>query len=228
MHPSAFIVVYVNGGDFLAATDEKLEEGPLYLSISYLTDLLGFEGLLPFTRRWIEFARSRPDLTIEVRTKSDNYRAIRDLEPIPNAILSWTMSPQSIAARYERGTASFKNRLFAVREAVEEGWRVRLCFDPLLHVENWQQEYRECIEEIFRRVRPDQIEEFSVGVLRMSSSYLKQMRASGTQSDLIYHTFTVSKGAATYPPEIEDEMRSFVRGELSRFADPLRITFVGG
>jgi len=228
MHPSAYIVVYVNGEDFFAATDAHLAREPLYLSISYLTDLLGFEGLLPFCRRWIEFARDRPTLTVEVRTKSDNYRAIRDLEPIPNAILSWTMSPQSIAARYEGGTASFKNRLFAMRSAVEDGWRVRICFDPLIRVEGWERAYSEGIEEIFERIAADSIEEFSVGVLRMSSSYLKSMKASGRGSDILYYPFEVADGAASYPPEIEREMQEFVRGQIGRFTESSRVKFVGG
>ncbi len=228
MHPSAYIVVFVNSGDFFTATDRELASGPLYVSISYLTDLLGFESLIPNTRRWIEFAAERPELTIEVRTKSDNYRAIRDLSPIPNAILSWTMSPEAVVARYERGTASFKNRLLAVRSAVEDGWRVRLCFDPLLRVARWQEEYGACIEEIFRRVAPARIEEYSVGVLRMSGSHLKQMRIGGAHTDLIYHPLEVVKGTATYPPVIEEEMREAIAKKIAKYADPGRISFVGG
>jgi spore photoproduct lyase len=228
MHPSAYIVAYVNNTDFFAAVESHLSREPLYLSISYLTDLLGFEGLLPHARRWIEFARDRPALTIEIRTKSDNYRSIRDLEPIPNAILSWTMSPETIAACFERGTASFKNRLLSARSAVEDGWRVRLCFDPLLRVAGWRKEYRDCIEELFRRIPPDGIEEFSVGVLRMSSSHLKAMKTSGSRSVLIRRHLQVSNRTATYPPETEAEMRDFVRDEIAHFADPARISYVGG
>lgn len=228
MHPSAYIVAFVNGDDFFAAVDRHLATEPLYLSISYLTDLLGFEGLLPFCRRWIEFARTRPALTIEIRTKSDNYRALRDLVPPANVVLSWTMSPETIAARYERGTASFKNRLFAARSALTDGWRVRICFDPLLRVDGWREQYGGCIEELSRRLPADSIEGFSVGVLRMSPTHLKAMRAAGARSELLQHPLRVAGGVATYAAEEEEEMRNFVCREIARSVPSAAITLVGG
>lgn len=228
MHPSAYLVVFVNGEDFFAATDRRLEQGPLYLSISYLTDLLGFEGLIPFCRRWIEFAHRRPELTVEIRTKSDNFRAIRDLEPAENVVLSWTMSPEGVAASYERGTASFKNRLFAARAAADAGWRLRICFDPLLKVKGWRRMYAECVSELFKRVPSSSIEGFSVGVLRMSSSYLKEMRSGGQRSELLYGGLRVEEGLATYPPDEAVEMQEFVADEIGQFADRSRVSFVGG
>lgn len=227
MHPSAHIVVFVNNDEFLHSVDEELGSGPLYLSISYLTDLLAFEGILPFCRRWIEAARTRPGLTVEIRTKSDNYRAISDLKPHSKVVLSWTLTPEGIAARYERGTASFKNRLFALRSALADGWRVRVCFDPLLKVAGWREAHEECIEEIGRRIDPRRIEGWSIGTLRMPNGYLKRILSDRRDTDILYHPFRVESGNAAYSREEDLEMKEAVAGMLARAVDRSRISFVG-
>ena len=165
MHLSGNLVLFVNHDDFTAAAAQFAERhGPYYLSISYLTDLLAFENIVPFCRRWIEFARTHPDITIEIRTKSDNFRAIADLPPLPNVILVWSVTPHPLAQRYEKGTASFRNRLFAIGAALRAGWRVRLCFDPVLLTADWSTQYRDCVRETARRIPMHHVEKISVGV----------------------------------------------------------------
>ena len=57
MYPSANIVVYVNLDDFFEAVQQKLKtEKPLYLCISYETDILALENFLEYTKEWIYFA----------------------------------------------------------------------------------------------------------------------------------------------------------------------------
>ena len=54
-------------------------DNPVYLCISYETDILAFEEIVPYTSAWIEFARN-PNLIIEIRTKSNQYKLIRNLK----------------------------------------------------------------------------------------------------------------------------------------------------
>lgn len=227
MHPSAHIVVFVNNEDFLRAADEELAHGPLYLSLSYLTDLLAFEGIVPFCRRWIEAVAARPGLTVEIRTKSDNYRAISDLHPQSRVVLSWTLSPEGIAAAYERGTASFKNRLFALRAALADGWRVRVCLDPLLRIAGWREAYEECIDEIARRVDLRAIEGWSIGTLRMPNTYLKRILSDRKDSDILYHPFQVERGNVAYSRAEDLEMKNAVTEMLTRGVERSKITLVG-
>lgn len=53
------------------------------------------EELIPYTSAWIEFARQNPNLTIEIRTKSNKYNLIQHLEVCDNVILAWTISPRT-------------------------------------------------------------------------------------------------------------------------------------
>ncbi|MCB0318940.1 MAG: hypothetical protein KDD56_09300, partial [Bdellovibrionales bacterium] len=105
MYPSANLVFFVNGEDFMNEVDKKREvESPIYLCISYDSDLLALESLIPLCRRWIEFVNTRPDVFIEIRTKSANFKQINDIKPINNVILAWTISPKEIAKKYETKT----------------------------------------------------------------------------------------------------------------------------
>ena len=60
MYQSANIVIFVNIEDFFEAVDRELSFlGSMYLCTSYDTDLLALEGILPYSRKWIEFAGRR-------------------------------------------------------------------------------------------------------------------------------------------------------------------------
>ena len=229
MHSSANILFYVNGADFeQAARDQLRDSGPYWLSISYLSDLLAFEDILPLCRRWIEFARSHPEITIEIRTKSDNWPALRDIEPPPNVLLVWSLSPHVVAQRHEAGTASFRNRLLAAGEAAHAGWRLRICFDPVLPVENWRRHYADSIQELFKRIKPDYIEKISFGVFRMHPDFLRRIRAMRADSAVLYSPFERSNGIVSHPPATIAAIRDFMEQHLGRWLPADRIAFVHG
>ncbi len=217
MYPSANVVVFVNGDDFFESTKKLLAAHPVYLCISYDTDLLAFEYLVPFCSRWIAFASGEPDLTIEVRTKSVNYKAIAHLKPAPNVILAWTISPQGIIEKYENGTPSFNARLSAVSMALKDGWRVRLCFDPVIRTENWKTLYAECVRETFHRLSADRLNDISLGVFRMNADYLQRIQKQRIDSDLLHYPFENKGKAVSYPEAERDEMTSFMINNLRTF-----------
>ena len=142
MYPSGNIVVFVNEHDFMDAINQKLNKlddplKPMVVSISYNTDIMAMENIIPMTSRWIEFVDTQENLTIEVRTKSALFSSINKTKPSKNVILSWTLSPDSICKTYELNTPPLQRRLDACKEAMASGWQVRICFDPVLLVEGW-------------------------------------------------------------------------------------------
>ena len=69
-------LINVNENDFFLAINKqllKLEDPtkPMIVSISYNTDLMAMENLFPIISRWVEFAKSKDNLIIEIRTKFD-------------------------------------------------------------------------------------------------------------------------------------------------------------
>lgn len=217
MYPSANVVVFVNGDDFFESTKKQLSVHPMYLCISYDTDLLAFEQIVPFCSRWIAFASSEPDLTIEIRTKSVNYKSIAQLTPAPNVVLAWTISPQEVIDAYEKETPSFKARLGAVGKAIRDGWKVRLCFDPVIRTENWMEIYSDCVKDTFNQLPADKLSDISLGVFRMNSEYLQRIQKQRADSDLLYYPFEAKEKTVSYPENERNEMNAFMLNTLQNY-----------
>jgi len=213
LYPSANLVAFVNTSDFFEAVKKLLSEVDfLYLCASYDTDLLAFEGVVPYTKMWIDFAREQENLLLEVRTKSANYRLIRSEKAAGQVVLSWTLSPEGIARRYERLAPPLKARLEAAREALEDGWKVRLSLEPMLQVKDWRKVYGEFIDQIFQVLPADRLFDVNLGVFRMNKEYFKRIEKSRTDTDLFCFPMSCRDGVVSY--EREQEMKEFLYQRL--------------
>lgn len=223
MYPSANIVVFVNLNDIFVEVESILEKHSMYLCISYDTDILAFENILGFTRQWIEFTRNHKKLSIEVRTKSVNFKNLYNLEPCDNVILAWTFSPEDISRKFELGTPTFESRLADAKKAILKGWKVRICFDPLLYVKNWQKSYKECVDRVFEVIIPSEIQDVSVGVFRISQNYLKNMRRVNPFSEITAYPFENEDGVYTYSEVHRKMMLDFMSNILNKYVEKERI-----
>jgi len=218
MYPSANIVSFVNSEDFFDATSQKLSElGELYLCISYDTDLLAFEGIIPHAKRWIEFARGNPGLTLELRTKSANYRAISSILPTQNFILAWTFSPESVVHQIEKDTPSLKARLKSAQAALSAGWQVRICIDPVIIVEGWEDAYKDLINQIFEVLDPNKFRDFYFGSLRMNREYFKAIKKQYSAAQIFEADFSESHKTVTYSPQIQNLIKNKIISHALRF-----------
>lgn len=228
MHRSAHVLMHVNGEEYREAVRKEASIRPIYLSVSYLTDLLAFERLYPFVGEWLRFAEETPAVELELRTKSDNFPAIAGYQPPPNALLVFSLSPAEIARAVERGTSAFQSRLLHARQAIRAGWRVRLCFDPILAVPEWKSVYSRAVEETFARLPAEQVEEVSLGVFRIHPDYMKRMQKERTDVPLLFHPFQKDARLLSYESELREEMVSYVEGCIRAHMPRERITTVHG
>lgn len=230
MHSSAHTLMYLNNSDFMRAAEAQLSNGPMYMSISYLSEILAFEPLYPYSAEWIRFASGRENFALEIRTKSDYYQAISRLQPADNVYLVWSLSPEEISRHHERGTASFRNRLFAASRAAADGWSLKITFDPVLYVEGWREYYPRMIREIFSRIPAEQVSEVSFGVFRMNPDYLKKIRALRPDTPHLHREYHSDRkeGLSSYSPAIISEIRAVMEDEISRYLPDDRVFFVHG
>jgi len=226
MFSSANIVIFVNIEDFFTETEHLLEKHPIYLAISYDTDLLALEHIVPFSAKWIEYAQQSPDLTIELRTKSINYPAIRHLQPSKNVILAWTVSPEEVIKRYEHQTPSLDARLQVIKQAIADGWQIRLSFDPILHIENWQEHYQKGIDKTFTVIPAEKIKDISIGVFRMPKDYLKNIRKWKTDSPLLYYPYENKAGVYTYSVQTNNQLVHAIFQMVNRYVDESKINLL--
>lgn len=177
-YPSANVVAFVNPEEYFTAVEAAL---PAYVSISYDADILALEHIFGYVEEWADFARSHKKLTLEVRTKSVNFKAIAHVPPAENMILAWTLSPQSQINEYEDGTPSLSARIESAKAAIKKGWTVRLCLDPILKPQQGKGQTGtnnslelEKLKETLKSQLPDA--EIITGSFRMSGSQYKKLR----------------------------------------------------
>ncbi len=221
MYPSGNMVVFVNVEDYFNEVSKKLKEHSMYICISYDTDLLAVEGLTHITQKWIDFAAQNPNLSIEVRTKSAFMVNMLKNSNLPNVIFAWTLSPDEVTP-YEHYTPSLDMRIEAIKCALNNKSTVRLCFDPMIHIPDYQNAYSNCYHKVFSQIDGNLIYDISLGVFRISSDYLKTMRRQRYCAITAY-PYENYNGICTYEKKKSDEMLDFARLELSKYIDPSKI-----
>ena len=222
MYPSANLVLFLNLEDYFSDCQRLIKEkGSLYLCISYDTDLLALEELYPFVERFARFLEEEPDLRIEVRTKAGGESLFRRLlkmqlseDAKKRLIFAFTLSPEKIVSEAEHGTAGLKGRLKAVKMAMEEGFTLRLCFDPMLYHADWEKLYTELLETVFREIPMEKLYDVSVGSFRISESYLKSMTKACGASPYTSFPYENTDGYYHYPKELLLKMEGFLEQKL--------------
>lgn len=216
MYPSANIVIFVNLEDIFAEAEQMLKSHPLYLCVSYDTDLLAMEQLIGYVREWCFFTQKHENLKIEVRTKCVNKAFFRSVTPVPNVIYAFTLSPQAVIESCEHHTPSLTERISCVAEMVRRGFSVRLCFDPMIYLPEWREYYAEMLEQVYHAIDLEKIVDVSVGTFRISQDYLKKMRKQEPDSAVVWFPFQNENGFYHYPNELMEQMESFLVERLSK------------
>jgi len=196
MYQSANIVLFTNTEDFFTQLKPYLDK-PTLVAISYDTDLLAFDPLNQVSQ-WLSFASKQENLNIELRTKSANYRPLQKLNPNDRVTLAWTLSPQSIIDRYEHKTPSLQKRLNAIKTLSGAGWRVRICFDPMLDVKNFSSIYEPFVDEVFSELDASRLSECTIGTFRIGNKHLKNIKKM-QHSALAFYPYTIQNEMALYP-----------------------------
>lgn len=216
MYPSANIVVFVNLEDIFSEAEKLLKSHPLYLSVSYDTDLLALEQLLGYVKEWCGFAQKHTKLKLEIRTKAANRAWLEKVRILPNVIYAFTLSPREVIERWEHKTPSLEERLYCAAELLRAGVPVRLCFDPMICLPEWERHYEEMLEQVCRSVDLNEVLDVSVGTFRISQDYLKKMRKQQPDSAVVWFPFQKENGYCHYPDKLVERMESFLTDRLKK------------
>ncbi len=160
--------IFYNNFDKLITDLDNLNrtESDVRIGTGELSDSLAYDYETDYSRKILEIFSDYPNIFFEFKTKSDHIRKIIHFGNPGNIIVAWSLNPQTIIRREERGSASLKQRLSALRTVQENGFKVALHFDPLLFFENWKWEYTELVREISKYLDPGRLAWWSLGALR--------------------------------------------------------------
>lgn len=210
MYPSGNLVVFVNLEDYFQELEEILSVHDAYVCISYDTDLMALEDITGFLREWVAFAAQHTNLRLEIRTKCGRTDLWEKLTPLKEVFYAFTLSPQSVIDSYEHGTATLEQRLFSAKKAMEQGFLVRLCFDPMIYCRDWKIHYSHMLERVFQEIPMERLADVSIGSFRISQDYLKKMRKSQPDSAVVWFPYHNQNGVYHYPGQLMEEMEQFL------------------
>lgn len=228
MFTTPHLVLFVNNNDYLQATSaliKKLQQ-PLYMALSYDTDLLAIENIYPYCAEWVNYVAAEKNITIEIRTKSVNVNALMKLIPNERVILAWTLSPQEVINFHEPLTPPENSRIKAIAKALQHGWRVRICIDPILHIPNWKAAYDALIKNLNEHVSMQQIDSFSLGVFRMNTDFLKRIKQQRNDTAVLLSNFEKQEDIATYNAKIKEDMLTFIQQQILAYAPQANIELI--
>ena len=230
MYGSANIVVFTNTEEVKDAVkkqilERKYPDEPLLLSLSYNTDILALENILPLTKQWIDFANNTDDLFMEIRTKSGLTSSFNKLKPSKKILFAWTLSPNNIIQKYEHKTPLLERRIMSIQKIVDSGWPVRLSFDPILIYPNWKEDYKQMFERIKETISGDKIFDITIGVFRMSDDFYNRIKKTKPDSDLFYNNYDNSNNVKTVTKDQKEMVRDFALSQLDGYCNGDKINF---
>ena len=217
MYPSGNMVIFVNLEDYFAELEQVLKDHPIYLCVSYDADLVACDSLTDYVREWVEFTRSHDKLTIEIRTKSGRQDIWEKLKGCDRVIAAYTISPDTISARDEHYAGTPSDRIRAAKSAMDNGFPVRLCFDPMIYCRDWKDAYDKLCQEVFSQLDASRLWDVSVGSFRISQDYLKKMRKEEPESAIVNFPYDNVQGYYQYPEYLREEMEGFMVERLGKY-----------
>ena len=223
MYPSSAVVIFLNLDDIFDEVSRLSGDRPVYLCVSYDTDLIALDNLTGYTARWAEFTSKTPNLSVEIRTKSGRCDIYDSLSPCERLIFAYTLSPDSVIDKYEHGTASLSARINAAAYAIKRGFSVRLCFDPMIYCQNYETEYRRMVESAAAVLDFGRLRDISLGSFRISKEYIKAMRHSYPDSPVCQFPYETVRGICQYPAELKSNMEDMLFNLLSQHIDTTKI-----
>src|ERR1700722_6530296 len=133
-----------------------------------LADSLAFDSITAISRDLIDFFAARENLTLELKTKTDEIENLLHVDPRGRVLVSWTLSPDSVYRSSEHLPAPPAARTAAARAVLDAGYRVAFHFDPLIAYPDAERDYLQLIDDLLDVVPPKQISFVSMGGLRMT------------------------------------------------------------
>jgi len=163
------------------------------------------------------FAKANPNVILELKTKSKNINYLLEHEIPANIICTWSLNTPTIISNEEHRAATLDDRIDAARQVANKGIIVGFHFHPMIHYDNWREEYT----QIFRRLQdlftPEEVALISFGTLTYTKPVVKQIRQRGLKSKILQLPLIDSDGKLSYSEETKLAMFSHAYQSFKRW-----------
>ena len=225
MYRSANYLMFVNYQDFVddisaLVEQHKAEQDPPWFFSGYDCDSLAYEPVTGFADYFLEQFKSFPNAVLELRTKSTQIRSLLQRDVLPNVVVAYSLSPQSIASSLELGAPSVEKRIQALKKLQLRGWRIGIRFDPVVWHQDYLQHYQGLIEQVFEHLDPAKIDSVTLGGFRLPKGFYKIMRKLHPEHWLFSAGLEERSGMIAYHKTIEQEAFEAIQKMALNYISP--------
>ncbi len=219
--------LYTNTDEMLGAIEQKVKAEPsrfFRVGTGEVIDSLVWDDLTDSTLELVPFFARQSNALLELKTKTANIGNLVDLGSrySNNTVVSWSVNAKPVNFEDESATASFDERLLAMAEVQEAGYRIGLHFDPLIYFSGWEDGYQDAVREIFEVVDPDNVAWVSVSTLRYKPEMQEVMETRFPESKIPYgEQFLAKDGKMRYVQPLRLKMIKFVWHQLKQVSNTL-------
>ncbi len=221
------LVAYVNVENLLEELDQVFTAHPnriFRIGTGELTDSLALDTVIPYSQRLIPFFNQRENAVLELKTKSICVENLLNQDSPRNVIVSWSLNPQTIIDREEKGTPGLQQRLEAARQCANKGYKIGIHLDPIIIFPGWEKAYYELVDNIFKVLSPSQIEWVSLGSFRYRGP-LKQIIKERHEDTLLFTGEHVASkdGKYRYLRPLRNQIYESLRDALKKYSANLNV-----
>lgn len=156
----------------------------------------------------LEFARTHPNVILELKSKSDNIDYLLQNDVPKNVLCTWSLNPQIIIDNEEKRTASLDERIQSAKALANKGVLVGFHFHPMVLFEGWQKAYTAIAQELIKNFSCSKVALVSMGTLTFIKPVLKKIRLRAAQSKILQMPLIDASGKYSYPLSLKEEMFS--------------------
>ena len=168
------------------ALDSKVQ---IRIGTGEFTDSLIWEMYSDLTTDLIHLFAAQNRSVFELKTKTVNIPFLENLDHQRKTILAWSLNTPTIIATQERGTSSLGARIKAAAQCQKWGYPLAFHFDPIFIYPNYEEEYGEVIQLLFKEIDPENIVWISMGTFRFMPSLKPIIQERFPDSNIVYNEF---------------------------------------
>lgn len=156
-----------------------------------------------------DFARANQNVILEFKTKSDNIKHFLENDVPKNVICTWSLNTPTIIKNEEHLTASLEKRVAAAKALSDKGVLVGFHFHPIVHYENYLDDYKKIFDELIEKFDPNKVALVSFGTLTFIKPVINKIKSRDFKSKILQMPFEEINKKQSYPYEIKKEMFKF-------------------
>lgn len=210
------LILPANIDDFFAQFEKfhKNLKSPIRIGTGEFCDSLALDHVTQYSKKLIPYFADK-NVFFELKTKSVNIDNLLTIPAPKNIVISWSLNTTCVASNEEKGAASIEERLFAAKKVQEHGYKIGFHFDPIIHWDGWDKEYKKIVELIYDYVKPP-LAWISLGTLRSNRELKNIVEQRFPDSNIFYGELLLGEDKKLrYPKfmrqEIYTKMFSWIR-----------------